>query len=238
MKEQIIIHPAKGKKEKTVPETGLLVATAGEARLAQKLLMNNGGRQQNIYISKLAVSAEADLFAAGPTIGAPFAVMTMEKLIALGARKIILFGWCGAVTEEYSVGDVVVGGVPVSGEGTSHHYPLDSPAMPSMPLCDSLSDLLDRAGIQHSHANIWSTDAPYREERSYLAELHKNADVKCVDMEYSALCAVAQFRNVEFSALFLVSDELYRDKWQPGYVRRDFRDKSSELVALLTTIGK
>lgn len=238
MKEQIIIHPAKGKKEKLIPETGLLVATAGEARLAQKLLIEGGGRQQRIYISKLAVSASEDLFAAGPTIGAPFAVMTMEKLIALGARKIILFGWCGAVSDDLVVGDLVIGGVPVSGEGTSSHYPLSEPANPSRAVCDVIAERLDKAGFEHAQYNVWSTDAPYREDRGYLAELQKSADVKCVDMEYSALCAVAQFRKIEFAALFLVSDELYRQQWQPGYTTKEFREKSSAIIEILTTIER
>jgi len=234
MNEDIIIHPAKGKKEKSVPELGLLVATAGEARLAQRLLVEGGGRQQSIYISKLAVSVKSDLFAAGPTIGAPFAVMTMEKLIALGARRIILFGWCGAVSTELSVGDVVLGGVPVSGEGTSSHYPLEGPAMPSAAVSDLIAATLEESGVKYTQGNVWSTDAPYREERNYLAELHERADVKCVDMEYSALCTVAMFRGVEFGAVFLVSDELYRQSWQPGYIRPEFRRKSGELVRLFT----
>lgn len=237
MEERIIIHPAKGRKEKTIPWTGLLVATPGEAKLAQKLLVDNGGRQQRIYISRLAVSAADDLFVAGPTIGAPFAVMTMEKLIALGARKIILYGWCGAVSRDLKVGDVVIGGIPVSGEGTSSHYPLERPAGPSLSICSQISATLDRARLDYCTCNVWSTDAPYREDRGYLAELNKNADVKCVDMEYSALCTVACFRNVEFGAVFLVSDELYRENWQPGYIRQEFRKKSCQLITLFANLS-
>ena len=47
-------------------------------------------------------------FIAGPAIGAPMAVMTMEKLIALGARRIFLFGWCGSMRDSLGIGDLLL----------------------------------------------------------------------------------------------------------------------------------
>lgn len=210
-----------------------MLVTPSELQHGRRLLEENGGKEQFIYSSSLTVAADGRLFVAGPAVGAPVAAMTMEKLIALGARKIVMFGWCGTIARELQVGDVIVGGEPVSGEGTSRYYPTAAPPLPAATLVKTLKSMLDAADVQYSVRNVWSTDAPYREDRNYISKLHDNAGVGCVDMEYSALCAVAAFRQIEFASLFLVSDELYQDRWLPGYTRNDFREKSKMLVRLL-----
>ena len=43
---------------------------------------------------------------AGPYVGAPYGVMILESLIAKGAEKIIVLGWCGSLTQEISIGDI------------------------------------------------------------------------------------------------------------------------------------
>jgi uridine phosphorylase len=234
--EDIIIHPIRGKKEPEIASNGLLLVTPAEATLGHQLLQKEGGKKQFLYNSNLTLSGTGDYFIAGPSVGAPLAVMTMEKLIALGAKRIILFGWCGTIARELEVGDVVIGGVPFSGEGTSRYYDTGKVPLPSVSLTTSLQAKLEQDGLIPTVRNVWSTDAPYREDRVYIEKLHKDDDVCCVDMEYSALCAVAGFRNVEFGAVFLVSDELYRERWKPGFTSRQFREKSSRIVGLLSNM--
>jgi len=231
--EDIIIHPKRGKREKEVPSCGLMLVTPSELQYGRSQLVGRGGRDQFIFSSSLTLSPEETFFLAGPAIGAPVAAMTMEKLIVLGAKKIIMFGWCGVIDPQLRIGDVVVGGVPVSGEGTSRYYPTVNPPLPAAGLTSALRQVLDAEGVVHSVRSVWTTDAPYREDRNYISSLHDNADVCCVDMEYSALCAVAAFRGIDFAAFFLVSDELYQERWVPGYISTEFRDKSKTLVGLL-----
>ena len=231
--EDIIIHPKRGKREKEVPSCGLMLVTPSELQFGRSEMLERGGRDHFIFSSSLTLSPDEKFFLAGPAIGAPVAAMTMEKLIVLGAKNIIMFGWCGVIDSQLHVGDVVVGGVPVSGEGTSRYYPTEAPPLASVGLTSALCRVLDAEGIAHSVRNVWTTDAPYREDRHYISRLHDNADVCCVDMEYSALCAVAAFRGIDFAAVFLVSDELYQERWVPGYIRTDFREKSKKLVSLL-----
>jgi len=77
---------------------------------------------------------------------------------------------------------------------------------------------------------VWSTDAPYREKRSYLRKLQLEEDVSAVDMEYSALCSAAYFRKIDFAALLLVSDEVWDKNWNPGFSRQDFKIRSRMLI--------
>jgi purine-nucleoside phosphorylase len=58
--------------------------------------------------------------------------------------------------------------------------------------------------------------------------------ILAVDMEFSALVTVAAFRGIELAAVLLVSDELYRATWQPGFNRKSFRKKSRQLFTLMT----
>lgn len=231
--EDIIIHPRRAKREKAVPCCGIMLVTPAEMHHGRSQVLEAGGREQFMYGSALAIAAGERYFITGPAVGAPVAVMTLEKVIALGARRIIMYGWCGTIDDRLKVGDVVVGAVPVSGEGTSRYYPTHGPPLPSGELCNTLETTLGKAGITFTQGNVWSTDAPYREDRTMIRGLQQNAGVACVDMEYSALCAAAAFRGVEFAALLLVSDELYRREWTPGYVRAEFRQKSRQLVDLL-----
>lgn len=231
--EDIIIHPRRGAKESEIPSEGLFLVTPVEARFGQDMYIGEGGKRQFLYHSGLAISTDGGKFIAGPAIGAPIAVMTMEKLIALGARKIVLFGWCGAIDPHLHVSDVIIGAQAISGEGTSRYYHPDDKIMPSPTIVSSLKNILLKNGVTCQEASVWSTDAPYREDRQYIEKLYHDVDVKCVDMEYSALCAVAAFRQIEFGAVFLVSDELYKEKWQAGFTSKEFRRKSEQIVKIL-----
>lgn len=235
--ENIIIHPTKGKKEKPVPGTGLLLVNPTEAAGCQKRLKGEGGKGQYLFNSELVIDEGKDFFVAGPAIGAPMAVMTMEKLIALGAKRLILFGWCGAISKELAVGDVLVPESAFVGEGTSQYYSETMAPLPSSQLRKKISKLLERENIAIKGSRVWSTDAIYREDRQTISQLHKEKNVDAVDMEFSALCSVAQFRKIEFAAVLIVSDELWGKSWRPGFTASLFQNnKKRTLDALLGNI--
>ena len=108
--EHIIIHPRRQKKEKTLPENGLLLVNPSEASECLGRLKQSGGTTRFLFNSGMVIADDSLFFAAGPAIGAPMAVLTLEKLIALGAKRVILFGWCGAISPTLKVGDILVPG--------------------------------------------------------------------------------------------------------------------------------
>ena len=55
-------------------------------------------------------------------MGAPMAVMLLEQLIALGARRLLYLGFCGALIPSYRIGDLFLPVQAVREEGTSYHY--------------------------------------------------------------------------------------------------------------------
>ena len=231
--DDIVIHPVRLKRESTIPETGLLLVNPSEARYGLQAAQDAGGEMRILYNSNLCVLASQGYFVAGPAIGAPMAVMTMEKLIALGARKIILFGWCGSMKSALAIGDLLLPTSAMSGEGTSSYYVSGSQPGPSPVLIDEVKKLLERYSLPWKEGCVWSTDAPYREKRSYLKTLQQERDVLAVDMEYAALCSAAFFRKIEFAALLLVSDEVWGTNWNPGFSKQEFKMKSRLLIDIL-----
>ena len=230
----IIIHPSCGVREKKIPPCGILLVNPTEARSGTQILIDRGGEQRFLFHSGLVVSPDNDYFVAGPAVGAPMAAMILEKLIALGAKSVIMAGWCGALNSDLRVGDTVLGGAGHPGEGTSRYYTDENVCQPSSRLLTSFqSSTFDLAAPMP----IWSTDAPYRESRKMLQALAVRYGICGVDMEYSALCAVAVFRGIDFASLFLVSDELWKEEWRPGFTGKVFKRKSkAQLKQLMNNI--
>ena len=231
--DDIIIHPRKTSRDVTLPSHGILFVNPAEAKAALAALLEQGGQQAFLHNSRLAISARNDFFMAGPAIGAPVATLAMEKLIALGATNIILMGWCGAVDKDYSIGDIIVPSGGVCGEGTSQYYGGDTVAKPSSSATVSLKKQLAKNSLPVRDGIIWSTDAPYRESRSFLKELNIRKKVVGVDMEFSALCNVAKFREIDFAAVLVVSDELWGSAWNPGFSKNIFQQRCQQVMQIL-----
>jgi len=232
----ILIYPKRGKNEKQLPAVGVLLVNPSEASRCHRQLRQSAGEARPLFNSDLTVDREKTFFVAGPAIGSPMAALSMEKLIALGAKRIVLFGWCGALADTLRVGDVVLPSEARSGEGTSRYYPLQGVAAPSMKLRSHLERAYSEANLKVVGGCVWSTDAVYREERQMLQELHEQQGVSAVDMEFSALCAVALFRNIDFAAVLIVSDELWGKTWRPGFSSEKFLTMKARALDVLLDV--
>ena len=163
--------------------------------------------------------------------------MTLEKLIALGGKRFIVYGWCGALQPSLGVGDLILPTWAVSEEGTSPHYPTEQPPTAAAPLRQQLADHFAARNISTVAGPVWTTDAPYRETRQKVTS-YAEQGILAVEMEFAAMATVAAFRGVEIAAALLVSDELWRDQWTPGFQRKDFRQKNRAMVKSLLQLGK
>lgn len=173
-----------------------------------------------------------------PALGAPYAVMVLEKLIALGARMILALGWCGSLQPHLAIGDLVLPTTAVSTEGTSGHYPLGGqPPDPDPGLIRMLRHLLAISDNRWQEGAVWSTDGFYRETVD-LVRHYQAQRVLGVDMEMAALFTLGRFRQVPLAGLLVVSDELATLHWKPGYRSERFRrarDQAARLVLAAAT---
>lgn len=165
-------------------------------------------------------------------IGAPMAVMLLEQLIALGARRFLYLGFCGALAPTLSIGALFMPRQAIREEGTSYHY---LPAGVEPEAAAAMTTLLEaeaaRRGLRAGQGRLWTTDAPYRETAGKIAAFQA-AGVQAVDMEMAALLSVAAYRGCEVAALLVVSDECYHPAWRPGFGAPAMRQGCQEAVAL------
>jgi len=232
----MIINPAREKGDPGLPADGLLIINPAEAVAGLRLAKKRNGQQYYLYNSRLTLIPELPpfgaFFLAGPTVGAPMAVLTLEKLIALGARRIIVYGWCGSLNETLAIGNILLPTWGVSDEGTSHHYLSNETPESHAHTRQLLAEELESQGYTVQAGPVWSTDAPYRESLEQVKLLGRNG-VLGVDMEFTALVTAAAFRKVELTAVLLVSDELWSGKWKPSFRNKIFKKKSRDALHLL-----
>lgn len=165
-------------------------------------------------------------------MGAPMAVMLLEQLIALGARRLLYLGFCGALVPSYRIGDLFLPLHAIREEGTSYHYlPADVVPRASLHVQAVLHAQAQQRHVPVQQGPIWTTDAPYRETPHKIRQFQE-ASVHAVDMEMAAVFAVGQYRQCEVGALLVVSDECYHPVWKPGFGVSRLRQACDDAVAI------
>ena len=189
-----------------------------------------------IYQNK---SLPSTFTAVGPFIGAPYSVMLLEMLIARGAREIVVFGWCGSLSSDVRIGDIVVPKGAFADEGTSKHYHRegDCPVMASPQLRGRIEAVFSDQGQCCHEGNIWTTDAIYRETPERVG-FYQRRQALAVEMEMSALFSVGRFRGVDVAGVLVVSDELSSLQWRPGFTDRRFRNSRDNVSRGICSLSR
>jgi purine-nucleoside phosphorylase len=150
-------------------------------------------------------------------VGAPLAVLSLERLIASGIQEILILGFCGALNEHADIGEAVSIVEATSDEGTSRHYcPRKKIFRASPHFQRNVESVLRDRELPFIHGSVVSTDAPFRETHLWLKR-HRAKGIGFVDMETSAVFALADFYGVQAAALLLVSDRLTSSTHQMGF---------------------
>ncbi len=230
-----VIRPVKGKNAPQISRDVIMVSPKRELNyLAERLGAGDYGEIDGcLYRLYLA---HDNVAICGPFLGAPQAVMALEKLIALGAERIWVFSWCGSIAPDIKIGDVVICKGSFSEEGTSQHYPIPSEPIPDPKMTQMIKGSLSSKGIRFFEGPLWTTDAPYRETPDKIA-MYRQKGAIGVDMEISALMTVAIFRAVSLAGIFVVSDELNPKRWRPGFSSPILKESSKKVLDLLMELA-
>ena len=147
-------------------------------------------------------------------VGAPACAAGLEEVIAMGAKKLVLFGCCGVLDQE-TVGDkVIIPSSAVRDEGTSYHYLPASEEIQADPRSvGMLKSCFERLNVPCTVGKVWTSDAIYRETRSQIAA-RKAQGCLAVEMECAAALAVAQFREIPLFAFLFGADCLDSPSWE------------------------
>jgi uridine phosphorylase len=176
----------------------------------------------------------------GAPLGSPQAALVLERLIAMGAEKIISFGCCGSLQPTLKTGDLVIPTHALSEEGTSAHYPLPKgiKAKADENITQLLATKCQEKEFPWIAGRVWTTDALFRETREKVRR-YCGMGLLAVEMEMSALFTVAAYRKISLGGMMVVSDELASSKWKTGFLNPSFWEASRKAaeVAISACLG-
>jgi len=144
-------------------------------------------------------------------LGSPSAVLSLEPLIVSGAKEIVILGFCGSLNQNFRIMSAV-------------SIPRKRIFDPSPALKTKIETVLHSSKLAFLSGSLVSTDAPYRETRPWLKDKQKRG-IDVVDMEISAVFALAKFYGIQAAALTIISDELWSGVWKEGFRTPEFKEK-------------
>lgn len=165
-------------------------------------------------------------------VGASACVVSCEEVMAMGLEKLIMFGTCGVLNKDIGDCSIIIPTNAIRDEGTSYHYLEESE---EVSVNEKYVDIFERILQEHNYSyikgKVWTTDAPYRETKDKMLK-RKGQGCVCVDMECSAMAAVAKFRNKDFFQFFYAADNLDSTNWDKRSLGNDANLNEKEKIVL------
>jgi uridine phosphorylase len=227
LNEASLVPPLGNRQAPDLGHVAVMVSTLADLGWIQSAMVAEPSVP--FFLSRLIKKDGHGVCIAGPFVGSPYAAMILESLAAKGVGQVIVLGWCGGLSADVQAGDLIVPDLALVDEGTSQNYAVLDPVAPSScphdGLSSQLSTYLDTLNLDRpvTRGPVWTTDAIYRETPKKVAWF-RNQGAVAVEMECSALFSIAGFRNIQVTALLVVSDSLAAGTWEPGFKRQRFKE--------------
>lgn len=147
-------------------------------------------------------------------VGAPACVVGFEEIIAMGAKKFVLFGSCGVLNDDKVKDSIIIPVSAIRDEGTSYHYIAPSPEIEADAYSvQTLENVLVNCGYSYVKGKTWTSDAIYRKTIPSIQE-RKQEGCLVVEMECASMLAVAKYRHIPFIQFLYGADNLSSDTWE------------------------
>jgi uridine phosphorylase len=144
--------------------------------------------------------------------GAPRAVEPIHIFAALGTRRVVLIGSCGALQESIHTGDVVIPSAARVGEGATQYYdPNVEWATPDTECANRARTAVERVGVRAHFGPLLTTSALFAQGPERIKDWQDKGYLG-VDMETSAVFSVAHVFGLEAVSMVFAWDELYRGR--------------------------
>lgn len=147
-----------------------------------------------------------------------------EELIAMGAKKILIYGTCGTLDKNILKGHFVIPTAAYRDEGVSYHYMPESDFV-EIPTSNELARIFKELDVQYVKGKTWTTDALYRETRGNMEKRKKDGCI-VVDMECASIMSVGIFRNIPIYQFLYGDDTLDGTEWD----RRNLKDNEKMIM--------
>ncbi len=166
-------------------------------------------------------------------VGAPACIGGFEEVIAMGLEKLIMFGTCGVLDKSIEDLAIIIPKSAIRDEGTSFHYcEASDEIIVNEKYIEEFIDLLKTHNYSYVIGKTWTTDAFYRETKEKMA-LRKKQGAISVEMECSAMSAVAKFRDVAFFEFFYAADNLDCAEWDERSLNCSEKLDEKEKIVIL-----
>lgn len=139
--------------------------------------------------------------------GAADLITVCEELRCLGVKNFIFVGVGGMITDDTKEGNCVVVDLSISGVGTTKYYSENE----EFKQVYSSWTKKTLKNISYTKASCFSTDAPFRETKSLLAQLREKK-IQYLEMEVASLFAFSEFYSLN-SLCFLFGADRITDIW-------------------------
>ena len=147
-------------------------------------------------------------------VGAPACVVGFEEIVAMGAKKYVLFGSCGVLDDDKVKDNIIIPVSAVRDEGTSYHYLAPSPEIEAdTHSVQILENVLTTCGYPYVKGKTWTSDAIYRETIPAIQE-RKREGCLVAEMECASMLAVSRYRQIPFIQFLYGADNLSSDTWE------------------------
>lgn len=150
-----------------------------------------------------------------PTMGAAGCVCDTELLIASGINKIVAFGTCGRLSKDTAQNTIILPTSAYREEGTSYHYlPDEDEIGVDEDALRVAENVFKEHDFVYEKGKVWTTDAVYRETEGKVKLMQERGCVG-VEMELSALLALAKYRDIKFTEFLIGEDPVVKSDKEP-----------------------
>ena len=166
-------------------------------------------------------------------VGAAGCVAVIEDIFAMGVEKLIIFGTCGVLDSSIEDCSIIIPNRAIRDEGTSFHYaPPSDEISVNLKYTDIFKNILEKYKLKYTMGKVWTTDGIYRETREKV-KMRKSQGCICVDMECSAVAALAQFREKDIFHFFYAADNLDSEVWDVRSISNEANLLEKDRIASL-----
>lgn len=182
---------------KILSEVGSVEDVTGGAHVFRTYNVSLSGRKVTVVVS-----------AGGSGYAEAIVAMASER----GVKALVGVGLCGALSDELSIGDVVIPTGSVREDCLTDRYvPPGYPATPDYGLLKELEESLRRYGLNPIPGTIVTTASTFTESREW-AENHRRRGVLCVECEASVIFTLARLCRIPSAIALVVSDSVIKEE--------------------------
>jgi uridine phosphorylase len=227
LKAPDIVLAITGKKpeELQLPRRAIITFNIGDAKIflgiKNQKPIKGWTPFRNLFLINDSETIVTRCYFGGPNIAA-----LVEELSAFGVREFILWGYCGGISDDIEIGDLLIAEGALRQDGVSYHY-LDN--TDDYVFTDWFPKWHEKAALSGIRpAVIWSCDAIYRETKNKISSF-KKMGIHGVEMETASFYAVCKAKKLRGITFLVVSDCFKQHKWKPGFFDEAFREGARKM---------